>query len=141
MEYLEEIEFYFRTQIPYNHAKQFGSLACQQDNNFNKFHQHDKFISSLERGLKYRKKDTVYKHRQSKYDGNFPLWVLIEFFSFEMTSKFYMDSPSSVQVIIAKDLNLKASQVRTYLDVAVVLRNYCVHYSRLYYRKFTKIPG
>lgn len=139
--YLEEIELYFRTQIAYNHAQQFGPLAYLQEINFNKFHKHDKFISSLKRELEYRKKDPIYKHHQSKYNGNFPLWVLIEFFSFGMTSKFYADSPSSVQVIIAKDLNLKVSQVRTYLEVAVVLRNYCAHYSRLYYRKFTKIPG
>lgn len=141
MGFLEEIELYFRTQIAYNHAEQFGALAYKQSENFNKFHKHDEFISSLERELNYRAKDPVYKHHQYKYGGNFPLWVLVEFFSFGMTSKFYADSPNSVQDIIAKDLKLKTSQVRTYLEVAVVLRNYCAHYSRLYYRNFTKIPG
>lgn len=141
MGYLEEIELYFRTQIAYNHTEQFGALAYKQSENFNKFHKHDEFMESLKRELNYRAKDPIYKHHQFKYDGNFLLWVLVEFFSFGMTSKFYADSPNSVQNIIAKDLKLKTALVRTYLEVAVVLRNYCAHYSRLYYRSFTKIPG
>lgn len=57
-----------------------------------------------------------------------------------MTSKFYADSLNDIQSIIAQDLKLKTTQVRTYLEVAVVLRNYCAHYGRLYYRSFTKVP-
>lgn len=141
MSYLEEIELYFRTQIAYNHAEQFGALAYKDTKYFNKFHKHHEFLDSLEREFSHRTKDPIYKHHQFKYDGNFPLWVLVEFFSFGMTSKFYADSPNSVQNVIAKDLKLKSSQIRTYLEVAVVLRNYCAHYNRLYYRTFTKVPG
>ncbi|EHJ51970.1 Abi-like protein [Streptococcus macacae NCTC 11558] len=140
MEYLEDIELYFRTQIAYHHANQYGALAYKNSQNFNKFHKHEEFMENLEKELSYRRKDPVYKHHQLKYDGEFPLWVLVEFFSFGMTSKFYADSLNDIQSIIAQDLKLKTTQVRTYLEVAVVLRNYCAHYGRLYYRSFTKIP-
>lgn len=50
---------------------------------------------------------------QFKYNGEFPLWVLVEFFSFGMTSKFYADSSNDLQSLIAKDLNIKTAQVRT----------------------------
>ncbi|WP_165329543.1 Abi family protein [Streptococcus tangpeifui] len=140
MEYLEDIELYFRTQVAYHHSAQYGALAYKDRENFNKFHKHDEFMDNLKKELSYRRKDPVYKHHQFKYDGEFPLWVLVEFFSFGMTSKFYADSPSTVQSLIAKDLNIKTAQVRTYLEVAVVLRNYCAHYGRLYYRSFTKVP-
>ena len=141
MEYLEDIELYFKTQVAYHHSEQYGTLAYKYSKNFNKYHKHDEFMKNLEKELSYRRKDPIYKHHQFKYDGEFPIWVLVEFFSFGMTSKFYADSPNSVQSLIAKDLNIKITQVRTYLEVAVVLRNYCAHYGRLYYRSFTKIPG
>ena len=141
MEYLEDIELYFKTQVAYHHSEQYGALAYKYSKNFNKYHKHDEFMKNLEKELSYRRKDPIYKHHQFKYDSEFPLWVLVEIFSFGMTSKFYADSPNSVQSLIAKDLNIKITQVRTYLEVAVVLRNYCAHYSRLYYRSFTKVPG
>lgn len=140
MEYLEDIELYFKTQVAYHHSEQYDALAYKYSKNFNKYHKHDEFMKNLEKELSYRRKDPIYKHHQFKYDGEFPLWVLVEFFSFGMTSKFYADSPNSVQSLIAKDLNIKITQVRTYLEVAVVLRNYCAHYGRLYYRSFTKVP-
>ena len=58
-----------------------------------------------------------------------------------MTSKFFADSPIDIQQEIAKNVGIKSTQIRTYLEVAVVLRNYCAHYNRLYYTSFTKIPG
>lgn len=96
MEYLEDIELYFRTQVAYHHSEQYGALAYKDSKNFNKFHKHDEFMENLKRELSYRKKDHVYKHHQFKYNGEFPLWVLVEFFSFSMTSKFYADSLDAV---------------------------------------------
>lgn len=141
LSYLEEVELYFRTQVAYYHAEQFGALAYKDKVNFNKFHKHDEFMENLDKELSYRTKDPIYKHHQFKYAGEFPIWVLVEFFSFGMTSKFFADSPNSVQDKLAKDLGIKTAQVRTYLEIAVVLRNYCAHYSRLYYRTFSKVPG
>ena len=54
--------------------------------------------------------------------------------------KIFADSPTDVQQSIANHVGLKFSQIRTYLEVAVVLRNYCAHYNRLYYTSFTKNP-
>ena len=61
-------------------------------------------------------------------------------FTFGMTSKFFADSPTDVQQSIANNVGLKSSQIRTYLEVSVVLRNYCAHYNRLYYTKLYKNP-
>lgn len=113
MEYLEDIELYFRTQVAYHHSEQYGALAYKDGKNFNKFHKHDEFMDNLEKELNYRRKDPVYKHHQTKYNGEFPLWVLVEFFSFCMTSKFYADSSNDLQSLIAKDLNIKTAQART----------------------------
>ena len=73
MEYLEDIELYFKTQVAYHHSEQYGALAYKDSKNFNKFHKHDEFMENLKRELSYRKKDHVYKHHQFKYNGEFPL--------------------------------------------------------------------
>lgn len=139
--YLEDIELYFRTQVVYHHGNKYGALAYKEAINFNKFHKHDEFLEDIEKELSHRQKSPIYKHHQRKYDGEFPIWVLVEFFTFGMTSKFFADSPIDIQQEIAKNVGIKSTQVRTYLEVAVVLRNYCAHYNRLYYTSFTKIPG
>ena len=139
--YLEDIELYFRTQVAYHHGNKYGALAYKEATTFNKFHKHNEFLGNIENELKHRKKSPIYKHHQRKYDGEFPIWVLVEFFSFGMTSKFFADSPIDIQQDIAKNVCIKSTQVRTYLEVAVVLRNYCAHYNRLYYTSFTKIPS
>lgn len=139
--YIEDIELYFRTQVAYYHGKLYGALAYKDKTYFNKFHKHDEFLEGIDKELGHRKKSLIYKHHQIKYDGVFPIWVLVEFFTFGMTSKFFADSPTDVQQSIANNVGLKSSQIRTYLEVSVVLRNYCAHYNRLYYTSFTKIPG
>ena len=139
--YLEDIELYFRTQVAYHHGNKYGALAYKEATAFNKFHKHNEFLGNVEKELEHRKKSPIYKHHQRKYDREFPIWVLVEFFTFGMTSKFFADSPIDIQQDIAKNIGIKSTQVRTSLEVAVVLRNYCAHYNRLYYTSFTKIPG
>ena len=80
------------------------------------------FLGNVEKELEHRKKSPIYKHHQRKYDGEFPIWVLVEFFTFGMTSKFFADSPIDIQQDIDKNVGIKSTQVRTYLEVAVVLR-------------------
>ncbi|MEX2804750.1 Abi family protein [Streptococcus sp. H31] len=141
LECLEVVELYLRTQVAYHHANLYGALAYKEAQYFNKYHRHNSFLQDVEQELQRRKKDLIYQHHQYKYGGQFPIWVLVEFFTFGMTSKFFADAPTAVQQEIAKSLGLKTAQVRTYLEVAVVLRNFCAHYNRLYYTTFSKLPG
>ncbi|MFI3594221.1 Abi family protein [Streptococcus uberis] len=141
LEYLEEIELYFKTQIAYCHSRDYGPLAYNYADNFNNFHKHDNFLRKLDEELEYHKKTLVYKHHVEKYENEFPLWVMIEFFTFGMVSRFYSDMPSKIQQEISKNLNLKPAQTRTYMEVVTVLRNYCAHFNRLYYSTFSVVPN
>ena len=138
--YIEDIELYFRTQVAYYHGKLYGALAYKDKTSFNKFHKHDEFLEGIDKELGHRKKSLIYKHHQIKYDGVFPYLGFSRVFHLWYDIKIFADSPTDVQQSIANNVGLKSSQIRTYLEVSVVLRNYCAHYNRLYYTSFYKNP-
>ena len=45
-----------------------------------KKHNHDKFRKLLNVCIEENKNSLVVKHHKEKYDGKFPIWVIIEFF-------------------------------------------------------------
>ena len=78
----------------------------------------------------------------NKYNGDFPIWVLMELFTFGMLSYFYADLALSDQKRLASDLfGTVPKNVKSWLYCCTVLRNICAHYGRLYYRVFTAIPA
>ena len=50
------------------------------------------------------KSTSVVQHHKEKYGGNFPIWVIVEFFSMGMLSYFYADLQSGDQKYLAKEL-------------------------------------
>lgn len=96
------------------------------------------FISAKQRA---NSNALVVKHHNTKYDGNFPIWVIIEYFSMGMLSYCYVDLKSVDQKAIAKDaFSSSASCISSWLRCVTDLRNRCAHYSRLYYWIFPAIP-
>ena len=86
-------------------------------------------------------KDMPEFFQQEKYDGKFPIWVIIEFFSMGMLSYFYADLQSGDQKYIAKEIyDTSVACLKSWLRCITDLRNRCAHYSRLYYWSFTALP-
>ena len=106
-----------------------------------KFHKHDEFLEDIEKELEHRQKSRFISIISLNMMGEFPIWVLVENFYFWNDFENFCRFSDRYQQDIAKNVGIKSTQVRTYLEVAVVLRNYCAHYNRLYYTSFTKIPG
>jgi len=141
-EIIEEIEMYLRTQLAYYHAHKYGPLGYEDAENFSKYHKHDVFTKLLKDIKENNKRSLVVKHHMDNYDGKFPLWVIIEFFSMGMLSYFYSDLKLTDKKKISISLydtipNCLDSWLRCLTD----LRNRCAHYSRLYYWKFTALPA
>lgn len=83
----------------------------------------------------------VVKHHNEQYDGKFPIWVMIEFFSMGMLSYFYNDLKTADQKQLAKELyGTSAACLMSWLRCLTDLRNRCAHYSRLYYWMFPAMP-
>ena len=138
---LEEIEIFLRSQISYYHTKKYGSLGYMIPSNYNLKHDHEKFRKTYEREISSHSSVAFVEHHIKKYNGKFPLWVLMELFSFGMISKFYNDLATQDRKAIAKGLDVNYKQLSSWLRCCTDLRNICAHYGRLYYRVFPAIPS
>lgn len=137
-----EIELYLRTQITYYHCQKYGADGYLNPENFNKKHNHMNFLNKIETDcVKRNSGNKIIKHHQKKYDGKYPLWVIVEFFSAGTLSKFYSDMTIKDKKELAKTLfNVRYHFLENWLKCFTILRNTCAHYSRLYFLTFINEP-
>ena len=139
---LEEIELALRSRIAYFFVHKYSPTAYLDGSFFSAKHDHDKFLDAFNKEISRHAQALVVKHHKSKYDGIFPLWVAIEFFSFGMLSRFYADMVRADKKEFArKYYGTDDKKMASWLRCATDLRNICAHYDRLYYRIFTAIPA
>jgi len=138
---IEEIEIFVRAIFAYYHAHTFGALGYLDYKNYNRRHDHTEFIARINNEKKKQSKELFVQHHNSKYNGQFPIWAIIELFSFGTLSHFYADLPTSSQKHLAKTFfHTHQNALSSWLHCGTVLRNICAHFGRLYYRKFSVIP-
>jgi len=139
---IEEIEIFIRSIFAYYHAHTFGTLGYLDHNNYNQRHNHTEFMAQIDNEKKKQSKELFVQHHNSKYAGQFPIWVIIELFSFGTLSHFYADLPISSQKYLARNFyKSHQKQLTSWLYCCTVLRNICAHFGRLYFRKFPVIPN
>ena len=138
---IETIEIHLRTQLAYYHAHKYGPEGYRSAKFYNKNHNHAEFSHRLSGCIAENSKTLVVKHHIEKYDGRFPIWVIIEFFSMGMLSHFYRGFETKDKKEFAKllyDTNYK--NLESWFRCLTDLRNRCAHYSRIYYWVFPATP-
>lgn len=139
---IEEVEIYLRSQLSYFFAHKYGALGYRDEANFSQYHNHEKFTRKYNQEIDNNKTVLFVKHHMDVYDGNFPIWVLMELFTFGMLSFFYSDLKMQDKKQIARDaFNTVPKNLSSWLRCCTDLRNICAHYGRLYYRIFSVIPA
>lgn len=138
---LEEIEVKLRTKLAYYHSHMYGPDGYTFEYNFNLKHDHQSMMTHIDSEIENNANLLFVKHHRANYDSKFPLWVVMELFSFGMLSYFYADMLQSDQRNIANvDFGLDNAVLRSWLRCCTDLRNICAHGGRLYYRKFSTTP-
>jgi abortive infection bacteriophage resistance protein len=138
---IEQIELYIRSQFSYHLAHNYGALGYMNDSIYTERHNSTVFKSKIETCIEENKRTPVVRHHQKKYNGQFPIWVIIEFFSMGMLSYMYADMKSADKKTIAHDcFQTSTNCLESWLRCLTDLRNRCAHYSRLYYWSFPAIP-
>jgi abortive infection bacteriophage resistance protein len=139
---IEEIEVFVRSTLAYYHGHKYGPLGYLDHNNYNQRHKHIEFIAQIDAEKQKQSKELFVQHHMTKYGGKFPIWAIIELFSFGTLSHFYADLPVDAQKHLARTF-YKTHQrtLSSWLYCCTILRNICAHFGRLYYRKFTVIPN
>lgn len=139
-EAVEDIEFALRTQISYYHGQKYGAEGYLNPDNFNKIHDTKNFAYHVKNAIRENRDSPVVKHHNEKYDGKFPLWVVIEFFSMGMLSRFYKDMIYEDKAQIARMYSTTAECLESWIQCVTEVRNRCAHYSRFYDWRFTTAP-
>lgn len=139
---IEEVELHLRAQLSHYHANNYGPLGYLNSENYNKYHKHNCFMEKIQKEcIKKNINNPIISHHQNKYDGKIPIWVIVEFFSIGMLSKFYADMKTQDKKAIAKRVfDTSFIYLDTWLKCLTILRNKCAHYSRLYNARFIVRP-
>lgn len=138
---VEDIELYLRTQLAYYHSHKYGALGYLDRDNFSARHNQERFIQLITDAIKNNSFSLVVQHHMKKYEGKFPLWVIIEYFSVGMLSYFFSDLLLPDKKVLAREMyNALPWQLDSWLRCFTDLRNRCAHYARLYFWKFTALP-
>ena len=92
---IEHIEIQFRTQVAYVLATKYGSLGYLNEDNFcsctrNKnTSDHSMIINELNKEISRNKNTPFVAHHLDNYEGQFPIWIAVELFSFGRLSKLF----------------------------------------------------
>lgn len=135
---LEYIEISIRTHIGYYHAKSYGPLGYLNSNSFSDLERFLKFKSDYETTtVEYGSKEAFVKHYKDVYEGQFPIWALVELLSFGSLSRLFKNLKTETQDEICKAHygRIGKDYIENWLQGFTILRNICAHRGRLYNRE------
>lgn len=138
---LEEIEIALRAAVSNFHALKYGATGYLNPSSFDRSHNHQGFIGRVNYLIECNEEREFVKHYNSKYNGKFPLWVVMELFSFGTLAFFFKDMQNADKKTLANDFyGCSASELDNWIFCMNELRNYCAHYNRLYGNRFPVLP-
>ena len=135
---LESIEVSTRTYIGYYHAKAFEPLGYYSEETFDDIDRFHKFEKDYKAAVvEYGDKEVFVKHHNDTYDGNFPIWVLVELLTLGSLSRLFKNLTSEVRDEICKNNYGKINDeyIGNWLQGCTILRNICAHRGRLFNRQ------
>lgn len=146
MSVIEQVEIEFRTKVANYHSLKYGADGYMQKSNFNvKIDKdgneiYDLVINRFNSECIRQKNKPFVIHHINKYNGEFPLWVAVELFTFGNLSSLYDIMPHDDKDNIARFYNTKANYLNSWLLAILEVRNICAHFSRLYNLPLQQTP-
>ncbi|MBD5383840.1 MAG: Abi family protein [Ruminococcaceae bacterium] len=138
---LEEIEIALRAAVSNFHALKYGATGYLNPSSFDRSHNHQGFMSRVKYLIECNDEREFVRHYNSKYGGKFPLWVVMELFSFGTLAFFFKDMQNADKKALANEYyGCSALELDNWIFCMNELRNYCAHYNRLYGNRFPVLP-
>ena len=138
---LEPIEIKTRTQVSHYLGITYGPDVFYQKDIYKDESIWQAIQGNFSNEITRNQSDPVIKHHRTHYGGLFPIWVIIEFLSFNTLSKFYSNLQEKDKKIIAKNIyGVNDYLFGQWLHVLSVLRNNCAHYGYMYRREYPLRP-
>ncbi|MBP3855655.1 MAG: Abi family protein [Ruminiclostridium sp.] len=138
---LEEVEITMRANVSNYHALKYGALGYLNSSSFDDRHNHKAFLKRIDRMIENNTGEQLVTHHMKKYGGAFPLWVIMELFSFGTLNTFFHDMKAEDKRAISENaFGLPYRSVENWLNCLSELRNNCAHYNRLYAVTLSSVP-
>jgi abortive infection bacteriophage resistance protein len=131
---IEDIEIAFRSRIAYYIAHKYGPLSYKSSNIFFDKNMHSFFLEELNKKINSAYNQELFiKHHFLKYNGEIPIWVLVEILSFSSLSRLFSNMKNEDKKEFSKIYyNSKNWYLQSWIHHIVYIRNICAHFSRLY---------
>lgn len=136
LRYLEPVEIKFRTIIAYvfvmTHCKAPNYDQHLDINNYYRKQDAQEIINQFYTEEDYNDHPIFIKHHLEKYEGNAPLWVMVETMPFSRISKYYNCLIDSDKEKISNLFGSNTNNLHNALQCLVRLRNQSAHCDRIY---------
>jgi len=135
---LESIEVSIRSYIGYYHGKTYGALGYYDTSAFENEERFQKFTDDYKKAIdEYGDKEIFVQHHKESYDGDFPIWVLVELLTLGTLSRLFKNLPSDIRTEICRNKfgKINDTYIGNWLQGCTILRNICAHRGRLYNRQ------
>ena len=140
---VERIEIALRTKMIYYLSLSYGATWYLDSNLFTDSVKHDENVNHLQREFRYSQEIFVKDHKRKHSNSNAEAWKILEVASMGTLSKFYKNLKHQLpeKSTIAKEMGLNLhSELSSWLEAIVYVRNIIAHHSRLWSRNMVKIP-
>ncbi len=139
---LEEVEITLRAHISNYHAFKYGALGYLNEASFDSArHNHKQFLKKMERLIESNGGEGFVAHHNKKYGGAFPIWVIMELYSFGTLNNFFSDlNQEDKKAISEAAFGYHWRCVENWVQCLSDLRNLCAHYNRLYDNRMDNPP-
>jgi abortive infection bacteriophage resistance protein len=138
---LEPIEVKMRAQISYYLGMTYGPDVFYQRGIYKDSAIWQSISDNFANEVSRNQSDPVIKHHRTNYGGLFPIWVVIEYLSFNTLSKFYRNLQERDKKAIANgSYHINDYMLGQWLHVLSIMRNICAHYGYLYHREYPVRP-
>jgi len=136
--YLQRIELKFKTSIAHSLAKSHTSYAFYSPQIYQSSNYYHDELRILETIKKRDSKREVIFHHENNYGGLYPIWVIVDLFSFSQVSLFYKNLKQKYQRLISSENypGLGNEHLESWIHAAVNFRNVIAHLDHINERTF-----
>ena len=137
---VERIEVNLRCRIANYFSVQYGVLGYLNADNFAGAEYHQQFLNDIWQEIDRNAKSPFVRNFQEHYNGQIPMYALVELFSFGTLSKFYKNMKNPDKKAVATLYGVGYTYLESWIESVAYLRNLCAHYGRIYNAKIPKRP-
>lgn len=140
---IERIEIALRTKMIYHMSLSYGALWYLDTTLFNDLEKHTSCLEGIWREFGYSQEIFIKDHKRRHRNTNPESWKILEVVSMGTLSKLYKNIKHQLpeKTVVANEMGLHIhSELSSWLESIVYVRNIIAHHSRLWSRNMVKKP-